>query len=242
MRKKYNIAIIFAGGTGQRMNTQGIPKQFLKLHSKPIIIYTLEQFEQNELIDAIIVVCIESGIGYLQELIKNYGLKKVVSIIPGGSSGQESIYNGLQEAERLYSGESIVLIHDGVRPIIDDKTIMANIQCTKENGNSITVVKATETIVLAKKAEITSILKREDCLIARAPQSFLLKDIISAHRMAQKEGYKEAVDSAMLMKHYGYKLHCVEGKPENIKITTPSDFYVFRAYIDAKENAQILGL
>ena len=130
-----NIAVIFAGGTGTRMNTKSRPKQFLELHGKPLIIYTLEKFENHPLVDAIVVVCIKQWISYLQKLITKYNLTKIASIIPGGETGQMSIFNGISETNRLYGQDSIVLIHDGVRPLIDEETITNNINCVIENGN-----------------------------------------------------------------------------------------------------------
>ena len=140
--------MIFAGGTGQRMNTRTRPKQFLELHGKPIIIYTLEAFEDHGEIDGIIVVMLESWIPYTQELISKYNLKKVKKVVPGGSSGQDSIYNGLCAAAQFYGDDDIVLIHDGVRPLIDEETITANIRGVEKLGTAITVTAAIETITM----------------------------------------------------------------------------------------------
>ena len=127
-----NYAVIFAGGTGTRMNTKTRPKQFLKLHGKEIIIYTLEHFENHPDIDGISVVCIEGWIEYLKKLIKKYQLTKVKWVSPGGSTGQESIFKGLNAMRGEIDEESIVLIHDGVRPIIDEELITQNIETAKE--------------------------------------------------------------------------------------------------------------
>ena len=235
-----NIAVIFAGGTGSRMNTKSRPKQFLELHGKPIIIYTLEKFENHPLIDSIVVVCLKTWISFLNKLIKKYNFTKICSVISGGETGQQSIYNGLCEVERLYDTDSVVLIHDGVRPLIDEDTITNNINCVLENGNAITVAPAIETITLKEnKNEVGKIIDRSKCQMAKAPQSFLLKDILDCHRRAQKDNYTEAIDSASLFSHYGHKLYTVIGSNENIKITTPADFFMFRAFMDAKENSQI---
>lgn len=184
-----NIALIFAGGIGKRMNNNGTPKQFLKLYGKEIIIYTLEVFEKNENIDGIIISCLEEKIIDLKDLVKKYDLKKVKSIISGGKTGQESIYKGLCEAEKYYSKDDIVLIHDGVRPLINEKTIEDNILSVKKYGNAITTVPAIETIIKVKKEEhrIKDILNRSECYMARAPQSFYLKDILSSHKKAIEE-------------------------------------------------------
>ena len=235
-----NIAVIFAGGTGSRMNTKSRPKQFLELHGKPIIIYTLEKFENHNMIDGIIVVCLKTWIPFLENLLKKYNINKVVSVIPGGVTGQDSIYNGLCEVERLYPSDSLVLIHDGVRPLIDEETITDNITCAQLNGNAITVAPAVETITIKEnKNEVGKIIDRSKCQLAKAPQTFILEDIISLHRRSQKDNYTQAIDSASLVSHYGYRLYTVIGPNENIKITTPADFFMFRAFMDAKENSQI---
>lgn len=238
-----NIAVIFAGGTGQRMNTKTVPKQFLELHGKPIIIYTLEQFENHDQIDGVVVVCLKSWIPQLKKLLRKFDIQKVRSIVPGGDSGQQSIYNGLVEAARLYPEDSVVLIHDGVRPLVDEETITANIEGVRKNGNAITVTPAIETITIDNDGdEIGNIVDRSRCQVAKAPQSFVLKDILSAHNRAREEGRYDFIDSASIMCHYGSRLYTVQGKSENIKITTPSDFYIFRAIVDARENSQIFGL
>lgn len=239
-----NIAVIFAGGTGQRMNTASKPKQFLELHGKPIIIYTLEYFQNHSQIDGIIVVCLSNWIDYCKDLLYKYHINKVLKVVPGGNSGQKSIFNGLEVAHQISNDKnSIVLIHDGVRPLINEALITNCITAVKESGSAITVSPAIET-VLIKNADgnIGNILKRSDCEMAKAPQCFYLNDIYKCHLKAQKEGKTDFIDSASLMQYYGYKLNAVEGPMENIKITTPSDFYIFRAIMDARENLQILGL
>jgi 2-C-methyl-D-erythritol 4-phosphate cytidylyltransferase len=239
-----NIAVIFAGGTGQRMNTASKPKQFLELHGKPIIIYTLEYFQKHSQIDGIVVVCLESWIDYCENLLKKYQIDKVLKIVPGGNSGQESIFNGLEAAHQISDNEQdIVLIHDGVRPLINEALITNCIASVKKHGNAITVSPAIETILLkTEDGDIGNILKRSECEMAKAPQCFYLNDIYSCHLKAKAAGKDDFIDSASLMQYYGYKLNAVEGPLENIKITTPADFYIFRAIMDARENLQILGL
>ncbi len=236
-----NIAIIFAGGSGIRMNAKDMPKQFLMVHGKPIIVHTIEAFEQHNEIDSIIVVCIENWISYMEEMKYRYRLDKIQKIVPGGKTGQLSIYNGLSAAEDQFGcGDNIVLIHDGVRPLIDSKTISKNIACVKKHGSAITTVPATETFILVDNNEkVTDIPDRSKSRCARAPQSFYLKDILKVHKLAQQDGFLNMIDSCSMMKHYNYPVSIVEGSPENIKITTPSDFYMFRALYDAKENQQL---
>lgn len=238
---KKNVAVIFAGGTGNRMNTVSRPKQFLELRGKPIIIYTLELFDNHPEIDGIIVVCLEPWIPFLHKQIKKFEINKVVEVVPGGETGQGSIYNGLVAAAKHYDDDSLVLIHDGVRPLITEKTISDNINTAAEFGNCITCIPATETFVVRQKDGSLDIPSRNDSLIARAPQSFVLKDILAAHRQAQSEGIGNFIDSCTMMSHYGHEMHTIIGPMENIKITTPTDFFIFRAMVEVHENQQIFG-
>ena len=236
-----NIAVVFAGGTGQRMNSKSKPKQFLMLHGRPIIIYTLERFEQHPDVDAIVVVCLRDWVDELKRYINKYGLTKIASIVPGGDSGQASIRNGVYEAARLFPSDSVVLVHDGVRPLVDSRTISDCIDCVEEHGSAVTVVPAIETIVQSTDGVIDNIIDRKRCQLARAPQCFRLGELREAHERALDEGLTEFIDSASLMAHYGHKLYEVEGSPANIKITTPSDYYIMRAIMDEQEDSQFFG-
>ncbi len=229
-----NIAVIFAGGTGQRMNSGSVPKQFLLVHSKPILIHTILKFENCNEIDKIIVVSLANYIDYVYDLLERFKIKKVAKVVAGGSCGQESIFNGLKVAKDIsISEEDIVLIHDGVRPLIDIDTIERNIECVKKNGNAITVTKAIETIVmLDENNSVEEVMDRKRCDLARAPQSFFLKDIYNAHLCAINENKMDFIDSAMMMKHYGYKIYTVNGPIENIKVTTMMDYYVLNALLE----------
>ncbi len=239
-----NTAMIFAGGSGTRMKCTAKPKQFLELNGKPIIVYTIEHFQKHPEIDSIAVVCIKDWIDHLKGLVESYRLTKVKWIVAGGATSQESTRNGLYAVSADQDPkDTIVLIHDGVRPLINADTIHDNIESVKKYGSAITTAPAIETIITSENGtEVTSVIDRSICRLARAPQSFYLADIISAHERAIKEGYTEIIDSASLMSHYGHKLHLVDGPIENIKITTPSDFYIFRAINEVKENMQIIGV
>ena len=238
-----NIALVFAGGTGQRMNTATKPKQFLELHGKPILIYTLEHFQYHPQIDAIVLVCLKDYIQYSRDLVKRFAITKVQKIVPGGHNGQQSIFNGLKVAFEQYGGDNIVLIHDGVRPLINEKIITDSINMVIEKGNAITVSPAIETVVMKNPNNtLGAVLERSDCYIAKAPQSFWLRDIYDTHLMNISTVNKTFIDSASLMQYYGHTLYTVYSSFENIKITTPSDYYIFRAIMDARENLQIIGL
>lgn len=239
-----NIVVIFAGGTGQRMSIASKPKQFLELHGKPIIVYTLEKFQKHSDIHGIVVVCLASWNDYCKGLVEKYKLTKVSAIVAGGETGQQSIYNGLAKAKELYDEDSIVLIHDGVRPLVSMETISNCVACAKANGSAVTVSPAIETIaVKSDTCEVRDIMDRSSCQLVKAPQCFVLKDIVKVHEKAQAEGIEnDFIDSASLMRHFGYKLYTVEGATENIKITTPIDFYMFKAIIAAQESSNAFGV
>ena len=238
-----NIAIIFAGGVGTRMHSKDLPKQFLEIYNKPIIVHTIEFFERNEQIDGIIVVCNKDWINYFEKLVYKYRLEKIKKIVPGGETGQLSIYNGLRAASELYNNDDcIVLIHDGVRPLINIDLITKNIEDVKKYGSSITSGIVKETIVeIDDEGGIKIVPDRAHSRVAKAPQCFYLKDILEAHNIALDEKITNFIDCCTMMHHYGYKLHMTDGPYENIKITTPDDFYTMRAILQAKEDAQLKG-
>lgn len=236
-------ALIFAGGTGKRMNTKTLPKQFLELHGKPIIIHTIEHFESHPKIKDIVVVCVDDWLDYCKDLLAKFNIKKVSQVVPGGETGQMSIFNGLEALQEKYQGnDDYVLIHDGVRPLIDEEIISKNIESVKKYGTAITVKPVIETVVQVDEEDIiNNVIERSTCQTAVAPQSFLLSEIYSLHMRAQAEKLFDMTDSATLARYFGLPLHTVMGGSENIKITTPSDFYIFRAIYEARENAQIFG-
>ncbi|HFZ6560623.1 TPA: 2-C-methyl-D-erythritol 4-phosphate cytidylyltransferase [Streptococcus agalactiae] len=238
-----NIGVIFAGGVGRRMNTKGKPKQFLEVHGKPIIVHTIDIFQNTEAIDAVVVVCVSDWLDYMNNLVERFNLTKVKAVVAGGETGQMSIFKGLEAAEQLATDDAVVLIHDGVRPLINEEVINANIQSVKETGSAVTSVRAKETVVLVKdSSKISEVVDRTRSFIAKAPQSFYLSDILSVERDAISKGITDAIDSSTLMGMYNRELTIVEGPYENIKITTPDDFYMFKALYDARENEQIYGM
>lgn len=239
-----NIGVIFAGGVGTRMHSKDRPKQFLELYNKPIIIHTLEHFENNDEIDAVVIACVEEWIPYLEKLLYKFRIEKVKKVVPGGKTGQLSIYNGLKAAKEIAGEEkSIVLIHDGVRPLINPELLSANISSVKDYGSAITAGIVKETIVVVgDDLDVEQVPSRKNSRMAKAPQSFWLDEILDVHERALTDGEDNSIDSCTLMKQYGKHLHMIDGPYENIKITTPDDFYTMRAILEAKENSQIYGL
>jgi len=234
-----NIAVIFAGGVGSRMKSDGLPKQFLEVNEKPIIIHTLLHFETHPQIDAIVLVMNADWMTLASQLVSDYGITKVARVVPGGSTGQESIYHGLLAADELVRSrglnDAIVLLHDGVRPVIDAGLISANIEGVLEHGSAITCVPCKETVVMVddEGGQVVRSVKRKDTRIAKAPQSFFLSDILPAHESARAAGEFDLVDSCTLMEFFGNVTPSViEGDFDNIKVTTPEDYYTLKTLLD----------
>nr|WP_296958106.1 IspD/TarI family cytidylyltransferase [uncultured Mediterraneibacter sp.] len=239
-----NIAIIFAGGSGVRMGA-GMPKQFLEINGKPIIIHTLDNFQNNPLIDKIYIACKSDYIEKLKYMIDYYRITKTKGIVEGGKTGQDSIYNGLKYALKENPEDSIVLLHDGVRPYISDDVIEKNIESVKKYGTAITCTAFFETPVVSESRDIVEKMPlRKDMFTAQAPQSFRLGEIVAAHEKIRKTNpnYENIADSCNLFYNLGKEVHIVEGNRGNIKVTTPEDFYLLRALLQYRENEQILGL
>lgn len=221
-----NIVAVFAGGIGQRMNSS-IPKQFLEIYGKPIIIHTLEKFQYNEFIDEIYVGCKVEYIDYFNELVKRYNLSKVKSVIPGADSGLGTIYELLKKIKSV-NDEAVVLIHDGVRPSIDDEVISKNIESVLQYGNAITCVPSFETPVISSDGDyVEKYLDRKIVYTAKAPQSFKLTEIIAAYDAVRNHDGKfdgPFVDSCSIALNSGMKLKIVLGNRDNIKVTTSNDY------------------
>ena len=242
-----NIAIIFAGGVGQRMNSNenATPKQFLKINDKPIIIHTLELFQKHDMIDKIYIAIHSDYFNYMHELVKYYYIDKTAGIVKGGATGQDSIYNALKLAQKENSSDSIVLIHDGVRPNITPEVITGNIESAKKYGNGITCTNCFETILVSENhINPQHVPFRKDTFAAQAPQSFKLGEIIEAHETVREINpqYTNIVDSCTLFKTLNKPTFMVKGNRGNIKITTIEDLYLLRALIRYKEDMEALGI
>lgn len=240
---KKNIAIIFAGGSGARMGA-GLPKQFLEVNGKPIIIHTLDIFEEHPQIDEIYIACKEDYIAKLRKYIKRYMISKVVDVVPGGNTGQDSIYNALLAAAKNNTGDAVVLIHDGVRPCITKELIDENLESVRTYGSAVTCTPMFETPIISKdKKTVQDVVPRSEFYTAQAPQCFGLEEVLKAHETIRKENpkYEGIVDTCTLMKKMGKEVMLVSGPRGNIKVTTPEDLYTFRAMIQYRETEQIFG-
>ncbi len=241
-----NIAVVFAGGVGKRMKTGGLPKQFLEVNEKPILVHTLSVFQDHEYIDAIVLVMVADWIGYTQELIAEYKLDKVVTVEPGGQTGQESIYHGLMAARRYVRSKegdgaeyrAIVLLHDGVRPMIDADLISANIMGVKKHGSAITCVPCNETVVMVDDDgdQVVRTVERRRARMAKAPQSFYLADIIHAHERALLLGERDAVDSCTMMRRFSaVSSNMALSGCKNAKVAEPEGCYSLKMFLDVRE-------
>lgn len=242
-----NYAIILAAGVGQRMRSAGLPKQFLKLMGKPIIVYTLEKFELSGDIDKVIIVCHGSYVDHMQSLIKTYQIEKVEKIVVGGSDRQGSLKRGLDAIKELGGTDrDIVVIHDGVRPLVTPNTIHENIRVAKKYGCAITVHPVTESVVItnSETADMEDFKKRADTYSLTAPQTFQLDKIMDAFDRIEniEQGDVPLLDAAMVYAKTGGEVHLVKEQGANIKITTPEDFYFLKAILELEENKYIFGL
>lgn len=232
-----NIGVVFAGGVGSRVGFVGYPKQFILVNGKPVIIHTLEHFEECPDIDKVVVVCVINWIEYMAKLAAEYHLEKVAAIVPGGETGQESIYQGLLAAQKLTSEEdTVVLIHDGVRPLISSELLSENVKAVREYGSAITCAVLHETPTKCIGAEILETVPRSQAWVAKAPQSFWLNEILEAHEAARLQGKNDYTDSCTMMMQHKPSLHRVECGMDNIKITKFEDIYLMQALLRARED------
>ncbi len=233
-----NIALIIAGGVGARMN-QDIPKQFLSVYDKPVIVYTLEAFQRHPEIDAIEVVCLDGWHDVLRAYVKQFGITKLENIVSGGKNGQDSIRNGLYDiAERHNSDDDIVLIHDAIRPMVSDEVISDNIKVCRAYGNAITVVPCTAAMLKTYDAvSTTEQVPRDNLKITQTPQAFFVNDIVEAHKEALAKGITNSVASCTMYIELGRKLYMSQGSEKNLKLTTVEDIEIFKALLNAKKDA-----
>ena len=230
-----NIALILAAGFGSRANLS-MPKQFAIVEGKPVIVHTLETFNNNRQIDEIVVVILEGWEAVVDRYIENYGLDKVKRLVTGGVSGQESIRNGMHYLRKNYRPDDIIIIHDSVRPLVTDEIINSNISGVLLNGNAVTVIPATEALLYCDNSTTSErIIDRATTLRTQTPQSLRLRDLIRIHEEADRRGIHNSVATCTLLVELGETVHFAKGDNSNFKITTGSDIRLFAAYLKSKE-------
>lgn len=236
-----NIALLIAGGSGSRMK-QDIPKQFLTVNERPVIIYTLEAFEKHPEIDEIAVVCVESWENVLWAYAKQFNISKLKCVVKGGKNGQDSIRNGVYELEKHHDRDDIVLIHDAIRPMVSAEIISDNIRVCREYGNAITVIPCAEAMLRTEDGVDSSALyPRDNLKRTQTPQAFKLGEICDLHRRALEVGITNSVASCTLKVEMGEKVYFSRGSEKNIKLTTVEDIDIFKALLMAKRSDWLKG-
>lgn len=212
-----------------------LPKQFLKIAGRPVLEHTLRLFEKHARIDGIYLVCNPKFRDRTERLVSEGGFKKICAVVDGGPTAQDSIFNGLTRVARDCDRQSIVLLHDGVRPYVDPAVIDANIDAVEKYGSAVTYTPSVETLVISRDGRgISAIPFRRESFAAQAPQSFRLGDILAAHERIRKrpEGYTDMVDQATICFSLGIPVHLVPGNRGNLKITTPEDLVMLEALLE----------
>ena len=232
-----NIALVIAGGSGHRMG-QDIPKQFINVFDKPVIIYTMEAFQKHPEIDAIEIVCLDGWHDVLRAYAKQFGIAKLENIVSGGKNGQDSIRNGVNDiASRHHDDDDIVLVHDAIRPMLSKEIISDNIRVCRTYGNAITVVPCTAAMLKTfDSVTTTEQVPRDNLKITQTPQSFFINDIVEAHKEALNRGITNSVASCTMYIELGRKLYMSVGSEKNLKLTTTEDIEIFKALLKAKKD------
>lgn len=234
-----NIALIIAGGIGNRMG-QDIPKQFMYIEDCPVIIRTLQAFEKHPQIDVIAVVCLNGWETILQSYANQYGIKKLKHIFPGGENGQSSIRNGIFGLrDNGYAESDFVLIHDAVRPLISQEIISSNIATCLRYGNAITAIRCAEAILESEDHHSSdSSIPRDKLFRTQTPQTFRLGEMVVAHEEALQQGITNSVATCTLMVELGRgKLYIAPGEERNIKLTNTEDIELYKSLLHSSKES-----
>ncbi len=236
-----NIVIILAGGIGNRMHSKDIPKQFLLVAGKPIIVYTLEKFEASIEIDKIVIVCKEGYEEQVHSYIEQFRLNKVFAVVSGGETRQDSLYQGVVAARGLSDNpdNDVVLIHDAVRPAVSFELISKTIEMARLHKAVISVGRPIETImIIGEDGFVKEVKNRNICRTGKAPHAYNLQLLSSIFEKSRSDGKLNYIDDESMMYDYGIPLFTVECSDANIKITNRMDYIVFRSFIWALEDSQ----
>jgi len=228
------IGLIIAGGVGARMH-QDIPKQFLTVNEKPVIVYTMEEFQSHPQVDEIAVVCVEGWENVLWAYAKQFGITKLKHVFAGGENGQASIRNGVWGLEEDHDADDIVLVHDAIRPMTSADIITDCIRVCQEKGNAITVIPCAEAMLTTEDGtSANGQYPRDNLKRTQTPQAFHLGQICDLHREALEAGITNSVASCTLMEEMGRTVYFSHGSERNIKLTTVEDIDIFKALLVAK--------
>ena len=228
-----NYALIIAGGTGNRMG-QDIPKQFINVYDKPVIVYTLEAFQKHPQIDAIQVVCIDGWHDILKAYAKQFGITKLRNVVSGGASAQESIRNGVYSLEGVCNPDDLIIVHDGVRPLVEDSVLSDVIIKAKEYGNAVTSMPYNEQIFKIYDEKSTKeYIPRDTLRRVSTPQAYKFDKLISSYKKAFAEniGIGPSSYTNTMMVELGETLYFAAGSDKNIKLTTKDNLEMFKAFL-----------
>jgi len=231
MKEKKVIALLTAAGTGSRMN-QDIPKQFIHINNKPLIVYTMEAFEKHPNIDAIVVVCLDGWHEILKAYAKQFNISKLKYVVNGGATGQESIKNGIDVIKEHYSEDSIVLVHDGNRGLVSPEIISDSIYTYNKFGSAVAAIPCTEAVFESEDGSESDVeIPRSKLYRTQTPHTYQLKKLVWAHEEAEKRNIKNTAASCSLMRALGEEVYFSKGSIKNFKITTVEDIDVFNAFL-----------
>lgn len=231
-----NIAILTAGGIGTRTH-QDIPKQFLHVDNKPVIIYTLEIFQTHPSIDEICVAVLDGWDQMLWAYARQFNISKLKYVVSGGATGQESIFNGLQAIRKNHKDDDVVIVHDGNRPMVGADVITDNLVKQKKYGSAVAAVPCTEVVFVSEnKIDSEKSIARENLQRTQTPHSYYLSELWDAHMEAQKKDIRNTAASCALMEKLGKKTYFSKGSEKNLKITTVEDIEIFKALLAAKKD------
>lgn len=231
-----NIALIIAGGSGVRMGS-AVPKQFINVYDKPVIIYTLEAFQRHPNIYGMMVSCLEGWHDILRAYAAQFGISKLMQVVPGGVNGQESIYNGLCALKERLHDNDIVLVHDAIRPLVSEEIISDSIRTCTVHGNAISCIPCTEAMLVTSDGECAAAqIDRSTLKRTQTPQTFRFGSLWQAHKRARELGITNSVASCTLMIELGIKVQFSVGSEKNIKLTTTDDIDIFKALLHSKRS------
>lgn len=232
-------ALLIAAGTGQRMHLD-TPKQFLRVRGKPVLAHTLERFQKHPEIDAICVVTLADRIEEVRGYTETFGVSKLRWVVAGGATGQESIRNGIEELARHLAPNDIVLVHDGIRPMVSTEIISDNIAVCREKGNAITILPTVEGICRSSDGRSSMVLdNRDEVWRTQTPQAVPLKTLVWAHQQARERGLANVVATFALLIKLGVPVFFSRGSETNVKITTQADLAIFRALLAVEKSPAI---
>ena len=226
-----NIALLTAAGKSTRMHMD-IPKQFIHIAGKPVIIHTMETFQRHPGIDAILVVTLDIWKGTIEAYAKEYGISKLKWIVQGGDSGQESIRNGLFELEKHCSPDDVVMIHDGNRPFVSSEIISDSLATYREYGSAVAAIPCIEAIFRSEDG-IGSLdsIPREELFRTQTPHTYSLRKLLWAHEQAEERDIQNTTATCTLMNALGEKIYFSKGSEKNLKLTTQDDLDIFKAML-----------